>query len=356
MKGLILSGGKGTRLRPLTHTAAKQLLPVANKPILFYGLEALKEAGISEIAIVVGETAEEIKAAVGNGAAWGLNVTYIQQDEPRGLAHAVKIAQSFVGAEPFVVYLGDNLIKGGIAPFVRQFEEEKPDAQILLKKVADPRRFGIAQVMDSKIVKLVEKPQEPIGDLAIVGVYLLTPKIFPAIEQIKPSWRNELEITDALQKMVETGANVKPFIFKSWWKDTGKVQDLLEANQVMVEDIELFNLGLLDEHSRISGKVSIGKGSQVRNSIVRGPAIIGDNCRLNNAYIGPYTSLYHGVTIEACEIENSVVLNDTTLSRIPGRIQDSLIGSSVIIQVDDTRPIAHKFMLGDHCVVKIPAN
>ena len=287
MKGLILSGGKGTRLRPLTYTSAKQLVPVANKPVLFYGIEAMAEAGMTEIGIVVGDTHAEIRAAVGDGSRWGVHVTYIPQDAPLGLAHAVKISQPFLQDEPFVMYLGDNLLNRGIVGFVQEFAREKPAAQILLTKVPDPQMFGVAQLENGRVVRLVEKPKEPIGDLALVGVYMFSPEIFESVNRIKPSFRNELEITDAIQDLIDRGLTVKPHIVEGWWKDTGKLEDMLEANRLILDTFERRIDGQVDAESRIEGKVVIEAGAVVERSVIRGPAIIGRGARAGPRLRGP---------------------------------------------------------------------
>src|SRR5918999_6427619 len=280
MKGLILSGGKGTRLRPLTYTSAKQLVPVANKPVLFYGIEAIAAAGIHEIGIVVGDTQAEIRAAVGDGSRFGVRVEYIEQDAPRGLAHAVKISEPFIGGAPFVMYLGDNLLNKGITPFVREFEQKRPAAQILLARVPDPQMFGVAELRDGKVVRLVEKPKEPIGDLALVGVYMFGPEVFDSVNRIRPSFRNELEITDAIQDLIDRGLTVHPHIVDGWWKDTGKVEDMLEANRIVLEGLEVRIEGTVDADSRVEGKVVIEPGVVVERSVIRGPAIIGAGARI----------------------------------------------------------------------------
>jgi glucose-1-phosphate thymidylyltransferase len=253
MKGLILSGGKGTRLRPLTYTSAKQLVPVANKPVLFYGIEAMAEAGIRQVGIVVGETAAEIREAVGDGSRWGLAITYIPQDAPLGLAHAVLISEPFLGAEPFVMYLGDNLLNKGIGPFVEEFAATKPAAQILLTRVADPQMFGVAELCDGKVIRLVEKPKEPKRDLALVGVYMFGPAIFESVRRIRPSWRHELEITDAIQDLIDRGLEVRPHLVDGWWKDTGKLEDMLEANRLILDTFVRRVDGTVDAESRVEG-------------------------------------------------------------------------------------------------------
>jgi glucose-1-phosphate thymidylyltransferase len=346
MRGLILSGGAGTRLRPITHTSAKQLVPVANKPILFYGLEAMRDAGISEVGIVVGDTHAEVEAAVGDGSQFGLAVTYIQQEAPLGLAHAVLIAEEFLAHEPFVMYLGDNLLKDGIVPFVDSFVASSPDALILLQKVSDPQSYGIAEIEDGTVVRLVEKPKEPQSDLALVGVYLFTPAVFDSVKAIKPSWRNELEITDAIQDMVDRGLRVEPRIVTGWWKDTGKLEDMLEANRLILSTLQGDMRGTLDE-TTIEGPVVVGEGSTLRRCTVRGPAIIGAGCTLSDAFVGPYTSIADGVVIDHAEIEHSIILDECHISYLGARMTDSLLGKNVTIGQSDARPHAYRFMVGD---------
>ena len=353
MKGLILSGGKGTRLRPLTYTSAKQLVPVANKPVLFYGIEAIAEAGIHDIGIVVGDTHAEIRAAVGDGSRWGVCVEYIEQDAPRGLAHAVKISRDYIGDEPFVMYLGDNLLNKGITQFVRDFESQKPAAQILLTRVPDPQMFGVAQLENGKVVRLVEKPKEPIGDLALVGVYMFGPDVFESVNRIKPSFRNELEITDAIQDLIDRGLVVRPYIVDGWWKDTGKLEDMLEANRLILETFDRRIDGAVDAESRIEGKVVIEKGAIVERSVIRGPAIIGSGARIVRAYVGPFTSIGNGVEIQDSEIEHSIVLEGSCVRDLANRVIDSLIGKNVRIYREPVKPSAYRFMLGDNSEVGI---
>jgi glucose-1-phosphate thymidylyltransferase len=353
VKGLILSGGKGTRLRPLTYTSAKQLVPVANKPVLFYGIEAIAGAGIRDIGIVVGETQAEIRAAVGNGSKWGVRVEYIEQDAPRGLAHAVKISQSFIGTDPFVMYLGDNLLNKGITHFVDQFAREKPAAQILLARVPDPQMFGVAELHNGNVVRLVEKPKEPIGDLALVGVYMFGSEIFDSVNQIAPSFRNELEITDAIQNLIDRGLTVRPHIVEGWWKDTGKLEDMLEANRLILDTLERRIEGKVDDDSRVEGKVVIEDGATVERSVIRGPAIIGRGARIVHAYVGPFTSIMNDVEIRDCEVEHSIVLEGASLSDLANRVIDSLIGKNVRIYRIPLKPSAYRFMLGDNSEVGI---
>jgi glucose-1-phosphate thymidylyltransferase len=353
MKGLILSGGKGTRLRPLTYTSAKQLVPVANKPVLFYGIEAIAAAGITEIGIVVGDTRAEIRAAVGDGSRFGVRVEYIEQEAPLGLAHAVKISQPFIGTEPFVMYLGDNLLASGITPFVREFEQEKPAAQILLARVPDPQMFGVAELKDGRVVRLVEKPKEHIGDHALVGVYMFGPEVFESVNRIRPSSRNELEITDAIQDLINRGLTVRPHVVKGWWKDTGKLEDMLEANRLILETFDQRLEGTIDAESRIEGKVVIEPGAVVERSVIRGPAIIGRGARVIHAYVGPFTAISDNVVIQDTEIENSIVLEGSSLRDLSNRVSDSLIGRNVRIYRVPVKPSAYRFMLGDNSEVGI---
>jgi glucose-1-phosphate thymidylyltransferase len=353
MKGLILSGGKGTRLRPLTYTSAKQLVPVANKPVLFYGIEALVEAGIRSIGFVVGDTADEIRAAVGDGSPWGIDVTYIEQDAPRGLAHAVLISQDFIKDDPFVVYLGDNLLNKSIRPFVQQFVKERPAAQILLAHVPDPQMFGVAELDGNRVIRLIEKPAKPKSDLALVGVYMFGSEIFDSVQQIKPSFRNELEITDAIQHLIDKGLMVTPHIVDGWWKDTGKLEDILEANRLILEMMESRIDGEIDSDSRIEGNVIIEKGAQIKQSTVRGPAIIGARTQIINGYVGPFTSIMNDVEITDSEIEHSIVMEHSIISELGNRITDSLIGRNVRIYRQPVKPSAYRFMLGDNSEVGV---
>jgi len=353
MKGLILSGGKGTRLRPLTYTSAKQLVPVANKPVLFYGIEAIANAGIREIGIVVGDTQAEIRAAVGDGSRWGVRVEYIEQDAPRGLAHAVKISEPFIGRDPFVMYLGDNLLNKGINRFVEEFQRERPAAQILLTRVPDPQMFGVAELRDGQVVRLVEKPKEYIGDLALVGVYMFGPEVFESVNKIKPSFRNELEITDAIQDLIDRGLAVRPHIVDGWWKDTGKLEDMLEANRLILETFEQRIEGSVDAESRVEGKVVIEAGAVVKQSVIRGPAIIGRGAKITHAYVGPFTAIMNDVEIQDTEIEHSIVLEGSCLRDLANRVTDSLIGRNVRIYRIPVKPSAYRFMLGDNSEVGI---
>ena len=353
MKGLILSGGKGTRLRPLTFTQAKQLVPVANKPVLFYGIEALREAGIEEIGIVVGDTKDEISEAVGDGSQFGVRISYIEQEAPLGLAHAVLISENFLGKEPFVMYLGDNILKKGIKSLVEEFKEKKPNSLILLTEVPNPQIFGVAELEKGKVVRLVEKPKEPKSNLALVGVYMFDSQIFKAVKAIKPSWRNELEITDAIQYLVEHGYEVHPHLVTGWWKDTGKIEDILDANRLILEGINGMINGDVDEASRINGEVILEKGAIVQNSIIRGPAIIGAETEIIDSYIGPFTSIQGKCKIIQTEIEHSIVLEGSDIRDVGSRIDESLIGRGVKIYKCPPKPSAYRLMVGDKSEIGI---
>lgn len=353
MKALVLCGGAGTRLRPITHTMAKQLVPVANKPVLFYGLEAIRDAGIVDVGIVVGETSKEIIQAVGDGSKWGLKVTYILQDQPLGLAHAVLVSEDFLGDDTFVMYLGDNLIKDGITSLVNEFRVNNPNSQILLARVNEPQRFGVAELAEGKVVRLVEKPEKPASDLALVGVYMFDKNILDAAKAIKPSRRDELEITDAIQWLIDQGLTVEPHIIDGWWKDTGRLDDMLEANRIMLETLEPRIEGRVDGDSEVLGKVVIEEGAEIINSTVRGPAIIGERTKVVNSFIGPFTSVYFEVNIEGSQIEHSIVLEKSTIRDIPGRIEDSLIGQNVEVVRSPLKPTAYRFMLGDNSRIGI---
>lgn len=351
MKGLILSGGKGTRLRPITYTSAKQLVPIANKPVLFYGIEAIREAGITDIGIVVGDTRDEVMAAVGDGSAFDVRVTYIEQDEPLGLAHAVLVSEEYLKEDPFVMYLGDNLILGGIKELVREFEAEKPNAQILLARVSNPNQFGVAELRDGKVVKLVEKPENPMSDLALVGVYMFDKNIMEAVKNIKPSARGELEITDAIQYLIDNGYAVHPHMVNGWWKDTGKLDDMLEANRMVLDAQESRIDGHVDSISKVEFKVVVEKGAEVINSVVRGPAIIGGGSRIVNSFIGPFTAIDRNVQVYGSEVEHSIILEGSTISEVDRRIEDSLIGRNVEVGKSPLKPTAYRFMLGDNSKV-----
>jgi glucose-1-phosphate thymidylyltransferase len=358
MKGLILSGGKGTRLRPLTHTASKQLVPVANKPVLFYGIEALVAAGIKDIGIVVGDTHAEIEAAVENGARFGANVRYFRQDAPRGLAHAVLVAEEFLRGDRFVMYLGDNLLQRGITSLVEEYERLGVDCEILLTKVPNPSSFGVAELDGGgRVVRLMEKPKNPPSDLALVGVYLFNDSIFEAARAIRPSARGELEITDAIQWLVEHERSVHAHLVSGWWKDTGKAEDMLEANRTVLDAVEPLGVATTDGLSRVEGKVVFeGPAGSVTitDSVIRGPAIIGAGARIEHSFVGPYTAIAAGCRLHGIEIENSIVWEGSTLLDVPLRICDSLIGRGVVIRRrPEMKPKAHRFLIGDNSEVGI---
>lgn len=355
LKGLVLAGGTGSRLRPLTYTRSKQLLPVANRPILFYAIEALVAAGITDIGVVVGDTAREIEAALGDGSALGCQTTYIFQSEPLGLAHAVLTAESFLGTSPFLMYLGDNLLKGGVASFAERFMASDWDAGILLTPVPHPEQFGVAVVEGERVVRLVEKPVVPPSNLALVGVYMFRPAIFEVVHQLRPSARGELEITDALQRLLDDGATVHAERVVGWWKDTGKPDDLLEANRLVLEDLspERAPDSVVDAQSRVSGRVRLAAGATVRRSTIRGPVVIGPDAVVEDAFVGPFTSIGARVHIQHTEIENSIVLAEVVLEDVPGRIDGSLLGQGTRVARRRTAPHALTLVTGDHCLVEV---
>jgi len=354
LKGLILSGGAGTRLRPITHTSAKQLVPVANKPVLFYGIEALVEAGIDEIGIVIApDTGDEIRAAVGDGEAFGARIAYIPQERPLGLAHAVLTAEDFLGRDPFVMYLGDNLLRDGIVDLVAAFREHEPDALILLTKVPDPWHYGVAELDGDRVVRLVEKPKQPPSDMALVGVYMFTPAIFDAARAIEPSWRDELEITDAIQRLIDGGSRVESHTVGGWWKDTGQLADMLEANRLVLEDIERRVEGELTD-TRVEGRVVVEEGARLEGSLVRGPAVIGAGARIVDSYIGPYTSVDRDVEVVRSEVEHSILLSGARISNLGARMEASLLGRNVRLERGDGLPKTLRMIVGDNSEVHIP--
>ena len=354
LKGLILSGGKGTRLRPITYTSAKQLVPVANKPVLFYGIEAMAAAGIRQVGIIIApETGDEIRGAAGDGSRFGVEITYIVQDAPLGLAHAVLTGEDFLGTDPFVMYLGDNLLQGGIADLVTKFRSSQPEALILLTPVADPENYGVAELgADGGVVRLVEKPADPASDLALVGVYMFTPTIHDAARAIVPSARGELEITDAIQWLVDGGKRVESHVVRGWWKDTGRLDDMLEANRLILETIERRVDGELED-SQVDGRVVVEPGARLERATVRGPAVIGSGALLRDAYIGPYTAVGAGCVIENAEVEHSILLESSSVRGLEGRMESSLLGKNVAISRDDRQPRAYRFMVGDNSEIGI---
>ncbi len=355
LKGLILSGGAGTRLRPITHTSAKQLVPVANKPVLFYGIEALVEAGITDIAVIIApETGEEIRQAAGDGSDFGARITYLEQEAPLGLAHALLTAEEYLGQSAFVMYLGDNLLRDGITDLVEVFRGSEPDALILLTRVDDPSSYGVAELDGDRVVRLVEKPKDPPSDMALVGVYMFTPAIFDAAHSIKPSGRGELEITDAIDTLINRNLRVESHIVKGWWKDTGKLEDMLEANRLVLEDIQLRIDGELDSESRVEGRVAIEEGAKLERTVVRGPAIIGAGAQLTDAYVGPYTAIDRDVVIIGSEIEHSIVLAGSSIRNLHARMEASLLGKNVSLSRSEGMPKTLRFLVGDNAKISMP--
>ncbi|MEO6651235.1 MAG: glucose-1-phosphate thymidylyltransferase [Ilumatobacteraceae bacterium] len=358
MKALILAGGAGTRLRPITHTRAKQLVPVANKPILFYGIEAMVSAGICELGVIVGDTRDEVKEALGDGSRFGASITFIPQEDPLGLAHCVLIAREFLADDDFVMYLGDNLMEQDLGAFVAAFEAARggpdaPAAQILLKQVPDPHRFGIATLdADGNVVELVEKPEDPPSDLALVGVYLFTSRIHDAVSAIAPSERGELEITDAIQWLIDEGERVRCELLTGWWIDTGKLTPLLEANRLLLEKIELDVAGTVDERSVIEGRVIVSEGAVVANSTIRGPAVIGRGTHVTDSFIGPFSAVGNDCVVAHSEIEHSVIMDGSSVTDI-ARLEDSLIGSDARVARTRQKPRALRLMVGDHCQIDV---
>ncbi|MGN6372410.1 MAG: glucose-1-phosphate thymidylyltransferase [Solirubrobacteraceae bacterium] len=359
LKGLIHSGGKGTRLRPITHTSAKQLVPVANKPVLFYGIEAMAQAGIEQVGIIIApETGDEIRQVVGDGERFGVHIEYIVQDEPLGLAHAVLTAEPFLGDDPFVMYLGDNLLQGGISDLVAAFREHEPEALILLTPVPDPQNYGVAELAHApageigSVVRLVEKPAEPATDLALVGVYMFTSAIHDAARAIEPSGRGELEITDAIQHLVDSGLRVEPHVVRGWWKDTGRLEDMLEANRLILDNLTSSIEGELVD-SQVDGRVVIEPGAVLERTTVRGPAIVGAGAQLRDCYIGPYTAVGAGCRIQNAEVEHSILLERSSVCDLDGRMESSLLGRNVTVRRGNRQPRAYRFMVGDNSDIAI---
>lgn len=355
MKALVLAGGSGSRLRPITHTSAKQLLPVGNKPVLFYGLEAIRAAGITEAGIVVGATAPMIEAAVGDGEAFGLNVSYIHQDKPLGLAHAILVSQDFLGDADFIMYLGDIFMLGGLSRLVEDFRSRRPAAQLLVASVPDPRAFGVPEIdAHGQVVGIVEKPSDPKSNLAVTGVYLLTPVIHDAVAQLSPSWRGEYEISDAVQWLIEKGLLVRSTAFTGPWKDTGSASDLLDANRMVLEGLEPRHRGVIDMATELFGNVVIEDKAQVTGSRIVGPAIIGTGARITGSYIGPFTSVGPDCVIADSEVEHSIVLSGASIRGV-GRIEGSVIGRDAEVSPSSGSPRAHRLIVGDDCKVEISA-
>ncbi len=349
MKALVLAGGHGTRLRPLTFTFSKQLIPVANKPVLFYALEDIQQAGITDVIINVAPySKKDIMDAVGDGSNFKLKIKYNEQDEPRGIAHAVKIARNLINNEPFVLYLGDNIFKEGIKKLVEEFEQTDNDCMILLSRVKNPERFGVVEMDEGRVVKLIEKPTNPTSDLAMVGIYFFKQNIFDSIEKLKPSWRNELEIVEAIQNLVDWGFKVKAKIVEGWWKDTGKPEDLLEANRLILDDIKYLNEGNIEDNVKIEGKIKIGKGTIIKTgTVIRGPTIIGENSEIGPmTYIGPYTSVGANVIIRGGEIEHSIIMEGARIFS-KKRIIDSIVGKNSFIDAVNEIPNGHRLIIGE---------
>jgi glucose-1-phosphate thymidylyltransferase len=357
MKGVVLAGGSGTRLRPLSYTGPKQLIPIANKPNIFYCLEDLRDAGVKEVAVILGNNnPEKVREALGDGARWGLRVTYVHQGEPRGIAHAVLCAREFVGDDPFVVYLGDNLLKGGIRGMVDEFSERGAQAAIALCRVPNPSAFGVA-VLDDKgeVVRCVEKPKERISDLAVIGIYLFRPGVFRIIEGLKPSLRGELEITDAITGVIQSGGRVHSWQVEGWWKDTGKPQDLLEANHLVLDELDSNLEGTVEEGAHVTGRIALGKGSVIEKGCrVRGPVLVGADCHIGpNAYVGPYTSIGDGSVIADCEVEASMIMEHVTV-RCRRKVVDSIIGPhSQVLSAEGIAPEGVRVVLGDYTTVRV---
>ena len=354
MKALVLAGGRGTRLRPITHTRAKQLVPVANKPVLFYGIEALVDAGVEEIGIIIApETGEEIRAAAGDGSAFGAKITYIVQDKPAGLAHAVLTAEDFIGDSPFVMYLGDNLLRDGLRGLVAAFRADEPHALILLTPVDDPQSYGVAELDGERIVRLIEKPKDPPSNLALVGVYLFSSSIFDAARGLEPSWRGEYEITEAIQALIDDGHRVQSEVVRGWWKDTGQLADMLEANRLVLEELETRLEGEIDEASRVEGRVVLEAGASLTRSVVRGPAVIGAGACIEDAYIGPYTSIGEDVRICRSEVEHSIILAGSVVEDLGTRMEASLLGKEVKLTRSEGMPKTLRMLVGDKSEIKI---
>lgn len=350
MKALILSGGSGTRLRPLTYSQQKQLIPVANKPVLFYAIEDVIEAGANEIGIILGPNKDQVIETV-RSVNWEVPIKFIYQDEPKGLAHTILVAADFLD-EDFVMYLGDNILRDGIVSHMKRFNTLKSSASVLLTPVDDPQRFGVADLnADGSIRRLVEKPKVPPSNYALVGVYFFTPLIIEACKSIKPSWRNELEITDAIQWLIEHGHKVDASFVEGWWKDTGKPDDIFEANRLILDDIEGKSEGQVEE-SQIMGRVVMEKGTRINRSVVKGPCIIGKNSQISDSYIGPYTSIGIGCQICGTEVEDSIIMDESKIINA-GKVVESLIGRNVRIRECVRLPKGSRLIVGDNSDISL---
>lgn len=353
MKALITAGGHGTRLRPITHTKNKHLIPIANKPMLSYALEYVRDAGIREVGIVVNVADTEVEKVFGNGADFDLNISYIPQKAPLGLAHVIKIAESFIGDEKFIFYLGDNILVGGIKKFIDKFEKDGSNCHLILSRVPDPQRFGVPEIVNGRIVGVEEKPQNPKSQFAVTGIYIYDNSIFEAVNNIQPSIRGELEISDAHQYLLEKRYQISFSEITGWWKDTGKVIDLLEANRLILENLKATVSGDVDDQSTVTGNVTIGKGSTITNSVLRGPIIVGKNVKICDAYIGPNTSIADGCRIIASEVEYSILMDNSKIVDVHVRMESSLLGHGVEIIQSSTRPKTHRFMIGDQSRIRL---
>ncbi|MBI5837653.1 MAG: glucose-1-phosphate thymidylyltransferase [Candidatus Eisenbacteria bacterium] len=343
-------------LRTVARTSSASspsVVPVANKPILFYGIESIRDAGITDIGIVVGDTHQEIRDAVGDGSKFGVKITYIRQEAPLGLAHAVLVSEPFLKDSPFVMYLGDNLVRDGIGALAEEFRRDRPNSQILLAHVKNPQDFGVAELDGERVVRLEEKPARPKTDLALVGVYMFDAKVFEAVRAIKPSRRGELEITDAIQYLIDRKYDVRSHVIAGWWKDTGKLEDMLEANRMMLENLQPRNEGTLDAESRLEGRVVVGRGTRIERSVLRGPLILGERCVVRDAFIGPFTSISDDCVVDSSEIEHSIVLERSRIERLSARVEGSLVGRDVEIRASGARPRSYRFMIGDSCAVEV---
>ena len=353
MKALITSGGKGTRLRALTYTQNKHLIPIANKPILQYAIETVIEAGITEIGIVTNADSDEVEKGIGDGSRWGVNISYIPQKAPLGLAHVVKIAEDFSGSEPFIFYLGANMVVGGVKRFVDEFINDGVNCHLTLSRVKDPERFGVPEIIDNRIVSVEEKPKYPKSKFAVAGIYIYDQHIFEAVNNIKPSGRGELEISDAHQYLIDHGYQIGYSEITGWWKDTGKPIDLLEANRLVLEHLTPKIEGFVDGKSYVAGNVIVDKGAKIINSNIRGPVIIGSNTIVENCYIGPFTSIQNNCLIRNSEIEFSILLNGCKVLDIGIRIESSLLGTEVEIVKSIEKPVTHRFFMGDQSRVEL---
>lgn len=351
MKALILSGGTGTRLRPLTYTNAKQLLPLANKPILHHIIEKIIRAGISDIGIIVGDTHEQVMQSIGNGDRWNINISYIHQSQPLGLAHAVKTAAGFIGKDDFLMVLGDNVFSMDLDILIENFHTNKANSSILLHKVENPSEYGVAVVENDRIVKLIEKPKSFVSNLIITGIYVFDNSIFEIIDNTKPSKRGELEITDAIQMQLDKGGKVTYELIRGWWKDTGNLNDILEANRLILDEIQSKNKGAENDGLTCVGELNTGKNVIIENSIISGPVVIDDDSVITKCRIGPYTAIGKGVRINDCQIDNSIILDNTSLCSISKRVSGSLIGRYVIVKSADEMSHSKKFLLGDNCEI-----